>query len=352
MSHQRGWPNAGHFYSNIVVPTKVDIQFAVNAADSGGAGITSLKSNGYVQSVFMHTSATPATGSPNPAAGYALITMKSNFNVFTGAKMSIESPVTGSALAINGSALTAGVPYQITTVGAVPQPTFTVTSVADSSGSLASKYWTFSDQFNNSYVVYYVVAGVGSAPSLIGALNGYTAIQVSIASSDTANTVAGNTRTALAAATHVTITGSTNQIIVTGAATDSSTQFSNVPNAQTSGFTVGAITFTSLVNDWHHVGFPLGFVPSVGAAFYATATGGATNTTGRVKALGLSGVLGYEIVGVSNQLIANSNIAANAGAQVLIKFLDPAGAVANPADTSIVNLSLEFDQSSVTIDGL
>lgn len=352
MSVARGAPNAGHYYSNIISPIRVDMQFTVAASDSGGFGITSLKSNGYVQRVFMHTSATPASGNPNPATGQGLVILKQNFNAYLGCEYSIESPVTGSALAINGSALTANAPYQITTVGAVPQPTFTVTAVADSSGSLASKYWTFTDQLSNNYVIFYVVSGVGAAPALVGPLANYIPIQVSIATNDTNSTVGGNTRTALAAASNVTISGSTSSIVITGAAANSSLNFANLPSAQNSGFTVGAITATTLSSDWGIVGFPAGFVPSIGAAFFATATGGATNTTARVKALGVSGVADLEIMGVSNQLISNASIAANAGAQVLFQFLNSSGTPTNPADTSVVSLSLLFDQSSVTVDGL
>ena len=356
MSTARSGYNKGLFYSNIVSPITIDLQFTVSSTDSGGYGITSLKSNGYVQNVYMHTSATPASGSPNPPSGQALIILKNNFNTYLGGKLTIQSPVTGSATAINGSGLTLHNPYQITTVGAVPAPTFTATAVADSSGNLAGKYWTFSDQYNNNYVVWYVISGSGTQPSLTGALSGYIPIQVSCATNDNSTTVGGNTRTALAAATNVTISGSTSSIIVTGNLT--TTSFSNLPSAGTSGFTVGAITYTSLAADWQHVGFPAGFTPSVGASFYATTTGGATNTTGRVKALGVSGVTNFEVMGVTNQLLQNSSIAANAGAQVLLQFLGATNSSTttliptNPADTSVVNLTLRFDQSSVTVDGL
>lgn len=357
MSVYRAAPNAGHFYSNIVSPIKVDLQFTVNSTDSAGLGITSLKSNGYVQSVFMNTSATPATGSPNPAAGNAVVILKNNFNTFLGSSFSCEPTLTGSSLAINGSALTSHVPYQITVVGAVPEPVFTVTTIADTAGSLAGKYWSFTDQLSNNYLVYYIVAGVGSAPALVGALANYIAIPATIASSAADTAVATATRTALAAATNVTITGSTTQVIVTGNAS-STLGFANLPSAQNSGFTVGAITYTNLSSDWHTVGFPLGFIPSVGAGFVATATGGATNTTARVQALGVTGVADMEVLGVTNQMLNNSNIAANGGAQVLLRFLAATNSstttpiATNPANGSIVNVSLYFDQSSVTVDGL
>lgn len=114
MSQSRGnGQNGGHFYSNITQPVKIDCSFVVNSSDSGGAGITSLKSNGYVQSVFMNTSATPATGSPNPAAGNILVVLKSNYNKFLECTMSVESPVTGSNL----TSATNHVAYIITALG-------------------------------------------------------------------------------------------------------------------------------------------------------------------------------------------------------------------------------------------
>lgn len=357
MSVSRAAPNAGHFYSNIVSPIKVDMQFTVNSTDSGGFGITSLKSNGYVQSVFMNTSATPATGSPNPTAGHAVVTLKNNFNTFLGSSFSCEPPLTGGSLAINGSALTAHVPYQITVVGAVPEPVFTVTTVADTAGSLAGKYWTFTDQLSNNYLVYYIVAGVGLAPALVGPLANYIAIPATIASGAADTAVATATRTALAAATNVTITGATNQVIVTGNAA-STLGFANLPQVQTSGFAISAITYTNLSNDWHAVGFPLGFQPSVGASFIATTTGGATNTTARVQALGYSAVADVEVLGVTNQTLTNLNIAANGGAQVILRFVSATSSsvttalASAPAAGSIINVSLYFDQSDVSVDGL
>ncbi len=121
MSVARGFPNAGHFYSNIVKPIKLDLQFTVSAADSAGLGQTSLKSNGYVRNVFMHTSTTPGTNdgatNPNPASGYALIQLKQNFNAYLGLQWSAQDPNTGSIKIDNGATLTIGNPYTITTLG-------------------------------------------------------------------------------------------------------------------------------------------------------------------------------------------------------------------------------------------
>ncbi len=112
------FPNAGHFNSNIVKPIKLDLSFIVAATN--GLGITSLKSNGYVQNVFMNTSTTPAANNgftnPDPAAGYLLIQLRNNFNSFLGAMVSITS-TTHTSTKIDNSALTAGLVYVISIVG-------------------------------------------------------------------------------------------------------------------------------------------------------------------------------------------------------------------------------------------
>ena len=195
MSVARGFPNAGHFYSNIVKPIKIDCNFVVDSTNGNGLGIRSLKSNGYVRNVFMHTSATPGANdgytNPNPAAGYALIQLKQNFNAYLGGFSGFVSPVTGSNIVISSSSvLTVGNPYIITAVGVASAPTFTVVAVADSSGSLASKYFLATDQFSNNYVFYCVVSGVGSPPSLTGALAGYVAVPIAFAT-NAANTAVG-----------------------------------------------------------------------------------------------------------------------------------------------------------------
>ncbi len=111
-------PNAGHFYSNIAKPVRLDLSFIVTPTN--GLGITSLKSNGYVNNVFMHTSTTPAANNgftnPNPADGVAMIQLRNNFNAFLGASWSVTS--TGqTATKIDNSAMTAGNIYVISTLG-------------------------------------------------------------------------------------------------------------------------------------------------------------------------------------------------------------------------------------------
>lgn len=357
--------NAGHFYSNIVSPVKIDLNFVVDATNGNGLGVRSIKSNGFVRNVFMHTSSTPGMGqgglvNPNPAVGYAMIQLKQNYNVYLGGFSGFVSPTTGSSISISGSSvLTAGKPYIITAVGAVPAPHFSVTAVADVSGSLAGKYLTISDAFSNNYVLWFQVSGVGAAPSLTGPLTGYQAVPVSIATGAANTAVASALSTVIAAlnATHSFTTGVVGAVVTVTSAASPNLQLSPLPAPQTSGFTVSAITFTSLAADWQSMGAPVGFTPAVGMSFIAKATGGALGT-GTVMAVGISGITSVEVIGDPNQSIANSSIAANGGSWVLVQFLAPTNSSTTtqiptaPAAGSVVGMSLFFDTSSVTVDGL
>lgn len=120
MSVARGFGiNGKSLYANVAKPTEVNIQWTVTATN--GLGITSLKANGFVQNVFMHTSTTPTSNNnylnPNPANGFALIQMKQNFNKYIGGRFWIQAPADGSDVKIDNSAMTIGQPYIITTLG-------------------------------------------------------------------------------------------------------------------------------------------------------------------------------------------------------------------------------------------
>jgi hypothetical protein len=109
--------NGGHFYSNLTQPVKIDLQFTVASTNANGLGVTSVKSNGYVQNVFMHTTVAPGTNNgstnPNPLAGYAVIQLENNYNVFLEEFSAFVSPVTGAAS--NNNVI--GKPSQIVSLG-------------------------------------------------------------------------------------------------------------------------------------------------------------------------------------------------------------------------------------------
>lgn len=109
--------NGKSLYTNICKPCEINLNFIVDSTNGNGLGIRSLKSNGYVENVFMHTSATPGSNNghlnPNPLVGYALIQLKNNFNVYIGGFSGFVAPTTGSSL----TATVNHTPHIITALG-------------------------------------------------------------------------------------------------------------------------------------------------------------------------------------------------------------------------------------------
>lgn len=98
------------------MPVLLDCNFVVDSTNGNGLGIRSLKGP-FVQAVYMHTSATPDASNPNPASGTIVVQLQDSYaRTFTGGHANV-SPVSGSALKIDNSALTQGVAYIITTLG-------------------------------------------------------------------------------------------------------------------------------------------------------------------------------------------------------------------------------------------
>lgn len=95
--------NGGHFYSNITQPVNIYCNFVVDSTNGNGLGVRSVKSNGYVRNVFMHTSATPGAGTdgyvnPNPLAGDIIVQLKNNYNYYLGGSVGFVSPISGTPL--------------------------------------------------------------------------------------------------------------------------------------------------------------------------------------------------------------------------------------------------------------
>jgi hypothetical protein len=119
MSTPRGFGiNGFKYFTNVCKPIDVNINFTVDSTNGNGLGIRTLKSNGFVENVFMNTSATPGIGSggfvnPNPAVGFAQITFRNNFNYYLGGFSGVIAPLASSGL----TSVTLGSVYVITTLG-------------------------------------------------------------------------------------------------------------------------------------------------------------------------------------------------------------------------------------------
>lgn len=118
MSYARGFSQNGKsYYTNVTKPIDVNLNFVVDSANGNGLGIRSLKSNGYVENVFMHTSSTPGSNNghlnPNPAVGYAIVQFKNNFNYYLGGFSGEIVPLASSNL----TSTTNHLAYVITTLG-------------------------------------------------------------------------------------------------------------------------------------------------------------------------------------------------------------------------------------------
>lgn len=118
MSYARGFGlNGKSLYTNVTMPKEVWCNFIVDHTNSNGLGIRSLKSNGYVEYVFMNTNQTPGSvngaTNPNPAAGYAVVKFKNNFNYYLGTFSGQINP----AVSTSATSVTAGNVYVITALG-------------------------------------------------------------------------------------------------------------------------------------------------------------------------------------------------------------------------------------------
>jgi hypothetical protein len=103
MSVVRGFGlNGKSIYVNVAKPIEVYCNFIVDAANGNGLGMRSLKSNGFVEAAFMHTSSTPGKSpggilNPNPAVGYIEMIFKNNFNYYLGGFSGQITPVTSAS---------------------------------------------------------------------------------------------------------------------------------------------------------------------------------------------------------------------------------------------------------------
>lgn len=333
--------NGGRSYDFLVRPVRIDCKFQVNAGVGTGIVAGSIQGAG-IADVFMHTSTTPSVGpsgylNPNPDSGYALIRLANNYAKFANSVVQMRPPLSGSDLAINATALTAGVPYVITAVGIGTKGAVTIAPVADTAGSLASKYFVIYDSYGNKYVVWFSVSGVGSAPVGVGG----TLVQQSITTGDSAATIGAAlavTLAALPAAQPGNISAPAGVFSFTAAGTTTvtvtntaDTPFPGGPadgvTPLTTGFTFAVTKDQTNLQNWQAIGLPRGINPAIGVSFIATATGYSTRggSTGTVQLALVSGISATEVIGSASLSLNPIPMggSSNVGGWIMIKFLAP-----------------------------
>lgn len=123
------------------------------------------------------------------------------------------------------------------------------------------------------------------------------------------------------------------------------------------GLTVGVAYIivslgTTTTAAWHALGVPAGVAPAVGVSFIAKATSALGTGAVEITAATGSGICSIETVGDPNLSIA-PDLSQNQGfgAQLILQCRDYAGALAAPANGSVISISMYLSDSSILVQG-
>ena len=110
---------------------------------------------------------------------------------------------------------------------------------------------------------------------------------------------------------------------------------------------------TATLAQWQAKGLPIGITPAVGVAFVPTASGAIGGAAAvEIAAAAGSGIMSIETLGDPNLSIAPNPLASQGfGAQLILQCRDNTGAIAAPADGSVISLSFYLSDSSVLVQG-
>lgn len=303
MSAVRGFgQNGKSIYANVTKPQVVFANWIVDSTNGNGLGLRSIKSNGYIERIFMNTSPAATTATSVFASGVSVITVSSLLNLVPGMVITDSTTggnITGGTTIASINSLTNQLTLSVPTAGAsavAPGDTlsFAMTAALAGNPNPAAGYaWV---QFKNNFNVY------------LGGFNGFVSQQGS-------NLALTGTNLTIGRAYVITVLG------------------------------------TSTAADWTAIGVPAGITPAVGVSFIAKATGaGAGSGQVTIPVATGSGIYIVDVVGNPNVSLNNTNIAANGGAWILLRFLGGSTPAATaPANGSVVSATFFFDGSSVAI---
>lgn len=110
---------------------------------------------------------------------------------------------------------------------------------------------------------------------------------------------------------------------------------------------------TATATQWQAKGLPAGVTPAVGVSFVPSASGTIGGSAAvQIAAATGSGIASIEILGNPSLSIAPDPTANQGyGAYFILQCRDYAGAIAQPADGSIIQLEFLLSNSSVTVQG-
>lgn len=328
MSTPRGFGlNGKSLYTNVAKPQDVSLQFTVTPTN--GLGITSLKSNGYVRNVFMHTSTTPTANdgytNPNPAAGYALVQFKNNFNYYLGGFAQMRTP-TATSTAIDNSALTIGLAYVITIVGDASLATWQAIGVPPG----------VTPAVGVSFVALTVGAGSNTSTSRVQVPTTSGVFGVEVVGNPSVSLSSSNIASNGGAWVLLQFMGAT---FTAGAYTPAGTN--SVPTF--TGSALGSHTHDLLLKN------------------AAVADGATTRVNAGTNLLGANTGSDITVAGAgANGGIVNASAGTPAGTVSAPTFTGTAASLtgtlalglAAPATGSVISMTFKYDGSSVTIDGL
>ncbi len=288
--------NGNKLYTNVTKPMSTWLNFTVTPTN--GLGVTSVKSNGYANYVFMHTSTTPTSSNgilnPNPPAGYAMIGLNANFNKFLGLRWQQDAPATSTSTTS-------------TTINTV----YTITAL----GSATAAQWQ----------------AVG-LPSWLTPTVGQTFIATA------SQSIGGSAHVGVAGFPNisaVSVVGDPDQTL----ASSNIAAYGGAYLVLQFGAAAGAFTGSALATHTHNF----------------TVIGGQGASTTNNIANYAGPIIGKQEAADATYLGANS---ATAGGVVAASAGTPAGTIAGsvvaaaPTAASIIRLELFYDGSSVTIDGI
>lgn len=116
---------------------------------------------------------------------------------------------------------------------------------------------------------------------------------------------------------------------------------------------LGTATAAQSLADFRARGLPRGITPAVGVSFVATSTGTIGHSAAvQIAAAAGSGIASIETLGDPNLSIAPDPTQNQGfGAQLILQCRDYAGAIAAPANGSVISIAMYLSNSSVQIQG-